>query len=259
MVTGYRKREEDVGAVLSFRWANWKRISQMHVSNLLHAKNLRYAVGELFLIVIGVTIALAATSWYEGQQDRKFETEALFEIRKALQADHQSLVESQKVFQQIADGLLSLLTYLESDSPSSDEFPAYLGKMNQWREFRIRTAPFEALKEGGLSLISNDALRFKLISLYEEDYASLLASSENQRQFVVNESLPYFLDNFRRTETREWVPHDYQYIKLMGRVANMARWRAYTIDRYLLPRFARALESIEEVISLIDSQVGDEN
>ena len=231
----------------------------MRISNLLHATNWRYAVGELFLIVIGVSIALAATSWYEGQQDRKFETETLIEIRKTLQADHQSLAESQKLAQRRADGLLSLLAYLESDAPYSDELPAYFGWMNGWRAIRIRTAPFEVLKEGGLNLISNDALRFKLISLYEDDYASLVASSENQKRFVASQSLPYFLDNFRRTESRDWIPHDYQRMKSMGRVANMARWRAYTIDAYLLPRFALTMESIEEVISLIDSQVGAEN
>jgi hypothetical protein len=231
----------------------------MRISNLLHVTNWRYAVGELFLIVIGVSMALAATSWYEGLQERKFETEALREIRMALHADHQSLVEVQKRSQQLTDGLNSLLTYLESDVPYSDEFPAHFRWMNAWREVRIHTAPFEALKESGLNLISNDKLRLKLISLYEEDYASLLASSENQRRFVVSECLPYSLDNFRRTESREWIPHDYQHIKSAGRVANMARWRAYTIDRYLLPRFVRSLESNEEVISLIDSQIGVEN
>ena len=226
---------------------------------ILNAPEWRYAVGEVLLIVVGVSIALAATSWYEGQLDRKFETEALIEIRKTLQADHQSLAESQKLVQRRADVLLSLLAYLESDAPYSDELPAYFSEMNGWRAVRIRTAPFEALKEGGLNLISNDALRFKLISLYEDDYASLLSASENQRQFVASQSLSYFLDNFRRTESRDWVPHDYQSIKSMGRVANMARWRAYTIDAYLLPRYASTLESIEEVISLIDSQVGAEN
>ena len=230
----------------------------MRITNFLQGKKLNYAVGELFLIVIGVSIALAATSWYEGQQDRKFETEALIEIRKALQTDHQYLVETQNFSQRRADGLLSLLAYLESDAPYSDELRDYFGWVNGWRAVHFRAAPFEVFKEGGLNLISSDALRFKLISLYEDDFELLVKSSENQRRFVVNQSLPYFLENFRRTESREWVPHDYESMKSMGRVANMARWQTFTTDVYLLPRYARTLKSIEEVISLIDRQIGVE-
>jgi hypothetical protein len=231
----------------------------MRISNLLHASNWRYAVGELFLIVTGISIALAASSWYEGQQDRKFETEALIEIRKTLQADRQSLAEYKKISQLRVDGLLSLLAYMESDAPYSDELLVYFGLMNGWLEVRIRTAPFEALKEGGLNLVSSDALRFKMVSLYEEDYVLLLSSIGNQKRFVTGQILPYLLDNFHRTESNNWIPYDYQRLKSMGRVANMARWRAYIIRAYLLPRFASTSESIEEVISLIDSEIGAEH
>jgi hypothetical protein len=45
----------------------------MRVSRLVSAPNWRYAVGEVVLIVVGVTIGLAASSWYEGRQERRDE------------------------------------------------------------------------------------------------------------------------------------------------------------------------------------------
>ena len=49
----------------------------MAVSRLVSAPNWRYALGELLLIVVGVTIALAATTWYEKRQERRVAKELL--------------------------------------------------------------------------------------------------------------------------------------------------------------------------------------
>jgi len=68
-----------------------------------------------------------------------------------------------------------------------------------------------------------------------------------------------FLENFRRNESHNWIPHDYQRIKADVRVANMARWRAFTMETFQLPAYVRTLESIDEVIALIDNQIGAEN
>jgi hypothetical protein len=40
----------------------------LRISNVLGAVNWRHAIGEMGLIVVGVMIALAATSWYEDLQ-----------------------------------------------------------------------------------------------------------------------------------------------------------------------------------------------
>ena len=59
----------------------------MRVSRLVSAPNWRYAVGEIVLIVVGVTIALAGTSWYEGRQDRRDEIMVLQQLRQTLSED----------------------------------------------------------------------------------------------------------------------------------------------------------------------------
>jgi hypothetical protein len=231
----------------------------MRLTKIVGARDWRYAIGELILIVIGVSVALAASSWYDGQQDRKRETYALREIRETLHADRQTLATRRDTTQSRFDELLALLAILESDTPYSDDISQHFRRLNGWRGVRIRSAPFEALKERGLNLITNDSLRFRLISLYEDHFDTLRSSSENQEEFVASHSLPYFLKHFRRTETQDWVPHDYQFIRSEGVVANMARWRAFTIEMFQLPAYERTLESIDEVIRLIDIQIGIED
>jgi len=230
----------------------------MRIAKLLITADWRHAVGEVLLIVVGVSIALAATSWYEEREVRQREIELLQEIRATLEADIQTLSTHESTTRRWMEGELALLSHLESDAPYNDESVVSFNSLTGWRGVQIRAAPFEALKENGLSLISNDALRFRLISLYEDDYALLKASSEYSQEFVVNNILPYFIANFRRSESEHWVPHDYEKIRNEGQVANMARWRTFTTERYLLPRYTQTLKSIEEIQTLIDDEVSAE-
>ena len=43
----------------------------MRVSKVAHAVNLRYAIGELLLIVVGILIALAISDWHERGSQRE--------------------------------------------------------------------------------------------------------------------------------------------------------------------------------------------
>lgn len=231
----------------------------MRIKKFLNAATWRYAVGEVLLIVVGVSIALAATSWYEERKEHRREIESLLEIRATLEADFQSISKYESTTRRRVEHMTALLSHLESVAPYTAETSVSLGWLVGWRGVRIRAAPFEALKEDGLSLISNDTLRFRLISLYEDEFASLKASSERSEAFVVNKILPYFIVNFRRDESQRWVPHDYEQIRNEGQVANMARWKVYTTEKYLLPRYEQTLKSIEEILVLIDDEVAAEH
>ena len=231
----------------------------MRITKLLNAATWQYAVGEVLLIVIGVSMALAATSWYEKRHEHQREIEALLEIRAALEADFQFLSEIESFTRTRVEHIRTILSYLESDAPYSVESPVSFGWLAGWRGVRIRSAPFEALKEDSLSLISNDTLRFRLISLYEDELASLKVSSERSEEFVVNVILPYFIVNFQLDESQGWIPNDYEQVKNEGQVANMAHWKVFVTESYLLPRYEQSLKSIEEILSLIDNEVAAEN
>ena len=231
----------------------------MRITRLLNAATWRYAVGEVLLIVMGVSMALAATSWYEKRHEHQREVEALLEIRTALEADFQNLSEYESFTKRRVEHIRTLLSLLESDAPYSVESPVTFNWLVGWRGVRVRSAPFESLKEDGLSLISNDTLRFRLISLYEDELASLKVSSERSAEFVVDVILPYFIVNFRKDEYQGWVPNDYDQVKNDGQVANMAHWKISVTERYLLPRYEQSLKSIEEVLALIDNEVATEN
>ena len=127
----------------------------MRVSRLVSAPNWPYAVGEVVLIVVGITIALAATSWYEGRQERRDEILVLQQLRQTLSEDLQDINMTWEMTRQRERNITALLDHLESDRPYTVDLGVQFQSLLGWRVVRITTAPFEALKAQGYTVISN--------------------------------------------------------------------------------------------------------
>lgn len=233
----------------------------MRVSRLVSAANWRYAVGEVFLIVVGVTIALAATSWYEGRQERRDEVLVLQQLRQTLNEDLQEIDMTWEMTQQRERYLVSLLDHLESDNPYTEGLGVKFQALIGWRTVRIKTAPFEALKEQGYSVISNAVLREKLISFYEDHYASLEYNLNLDRDFAIQKVQPYFFENFvvRIVESSDvdggsqsWAPNDYDKIKEESYIANLCRFRADLLRRFALRQYAATVAALRDILDEID-------
>ena len=240
----------------------------MRVSRLVSAPNWRYAIGEVVLIVVGVTIALAGTSWYEGQQDRRDEILVLQQLRQTLSEDLQDINMTWEMTRQRERKIMALLDHLESDRPYAAELARNFQSLFGWRIVRIKTAPFEALKIRGYSLISNAILREKLISFYEDHYAKLEYNSNLDRDYAIEKIQPYFLKNFvvHISATNDvdggsqvWVPKDYDKIKAELYIANLGQHRADILRRFVLRNYGNTTAVMREILDEIDQELADAN
>ena len=240
----------------------------MRVSRLVSAPNWRYAIGEVVLIVVGVTIALAGTSWYEGRQERRDEILVLQQLRQTLSADLQEINMTWEMTRQRERKIMALLDHLESDRPYAAELAKNFQSLFGWRIVRIKTAPFEALKIRGYSLISNAILREKLISFYEDHYAKLEYNSNLDRDYAIEKIQPYFLKNFvvnvSATDdvdggSQVWVPKDYDKIKAELYIANLGRHRADILRRFVLRDYENTTAIMREILDEIDQVLANAN
>ena len=117
----------------------------MRLSRVAAAISWEYAIGEVLLIVVGITIALAANSWYESLVERREESRLLAQIRAALQADLVSLEEACDELQESQRELLSLHAFLNGSHLPSDEIPSLLIPVGRWLTVntRTRSGPYE--------------------------------------------------------------------------------------------------------------------
>jgi hypothetical protein len=128
---------------------------------------LRYAIGEIILVVIGILIALQVNNWNERRKDSKFEHEILALIDQNLEQDSVSLsfeLSNTKLAINLTDRLLEQVKLKNYN----DSLNYWMGKIICFERFRSQSSAYEMLKAKGLENISDRALQMALISYYDE-------------------------------------------------------------------------------------------
>ena len=228
----------------------------MRHSRILTSANWKYALGEVSLIVIGVTLALMATSWYESSQERKDELEALQQVRVALESDLELFSKNFQRLQETEEDVSELLQFLRSGAAYDTRIDPWFSAVTVWRGVRMRLAPYEQIKSRGFSLISNSSIRMKLIDLYESHFGYLEVSTENDQVVTRDQILPYFYARFRRPDDEEWEPIDYAALNSDPLFENLLIAKQNRLQSFVLPAYERAIDAIREVLVEIEGELG---
>jgi hypothetical protein len=128
---------------------------------------LRYAIGEILLVVIGILIALQVNNWNAHRKDLVFEREILGQIRENLILDREGLVEINKINKKALYALNQLLDSTKRTT-NPDSIPYWLADVARFTRFHPRTNSYEVLKSKGLEIISNNKLRLELGKYYDD-------------------------------------------------------------------------------------------
>ena len=227
----------------------------MRLAKLPTGFNWKYAIGEVALIVVGITIALAANSWYEGRKALQDERVLLQQMHQTLTEGLEELSRRSMIMQQVEQDIAALLNHLEEDKPYSDDLGDYFRSLSRFSGVRMRLAPFEALKARGLELIFNDSLRMQLISLYEDEFPGLQNSNNFSRIFAQDTVVPYLMMNFRQVDSRAWIPYDYEQVRSDDYLANMCRNRLSSLRNFVLPNFEKTTATISEILVAIEQEL----
>lgn len=134
-------------------------------------KYLRYAIGEILLVVLGILIALQINNWNQNVNNQNYATLLLKEIYYDLADDYTIIYVG--VEPRLERKIISVNRIKEMMTdvtvPSDSVFMRYYEGMKQGFFLSQRTGAFESLKLGGLEKIENDSLRTELLEFYESD------------------------------------------------------------------------------------------
>lgn len=144
--------------------------------NLLSADNtgkyLKYAIGEIILVVIGILIALSINNWNSDRLDRIVETDYLKRLSNDLIQDTLTFDWTVRDLQRKQASLEQLINLHKNDLIKTTDSTIVLGHISQAAIFStvlpgLATMTFEELKNtGGLRLIRNTALRSAISQHY---------------------------------------------------------------------------------------------
>jgi len=152
----------------------FRKIRQNLLSEGNTGKYLKYAVGEIILVVIGILIAVQINNWNNRNQLEDLERKYLIEIRNSLQFDLKDIQFNIGFNESRLRSNEIVLQYLNREIEYSDSLKFHFANMI----FTTRTLPnqsaYENLKSRGLEIISNDSLRQNITTLYSFTFHNLI-------------------------------------------------------------------------------------
>lgn len=228
------------------------------------ARYLKYAAGEIVLVVAGILIALQVNNWNEQRKAKDFELKIIQQIAKAIESDigyFQALDERLQSADQSSQNLIELIDKGDVDRKT---FLTLLEESRAGYLFYYDRGAFDALKASGVENISNDDLRYWLIRYYDfylPRTERLLDKSDNETlskedidlQWQLYEFEPtlqygkYVLQRGRYKADSIHQPGTYKYLYLMQGKVSHARLRIQNIKE----NAQQVLESLEKEIELL--------
>lgn len=184
----------------------FRKIRQKLISEGKAGQYLKYAIGEIVLVVIGILIALQINNWSEKKKEREKEQAFLREINLDFKSNKEqldSIIEYNKVSLHAGQRLQEILKKFDSQDPKITEsnrpFTDSIGYYNNlvWRNktFNPKNGTIEALlNSSSFDLITNDSLRRNLIA-WKDVLGDYLEEEEFGMQFLFNEYGPWAREN----------------------------------------------------------------
>ncbi|GAA4268157.1 DUF6090 family protein [Hyunsoonleella aestuarii] len=175
-----------------FRNIRKKLLAEGHTS-----KYLKYAIGEIVLVVIGILIALQINNWNEDRKDRELEKEFLVALKETLNRDLDRNLASQKVNQRALNSIRVLTKHIEQDLQYNDSLKHHFGAMSNFHFWDLSESVFESLKAKGLDLISNNNLRDSLALAYGNHNKSINFAGFRYHDYMDHAIFNIFNNHFK--------------------------------------------------------------
>lgn len=160
----------------------FRRIRQRLLSENKFSKYLLYAIGEIFLVVIGILIALQINNWNEWRKDRKVEVKLLKEIQENLTAGIEDLQYTVDIDHSIMICQKIIINHLTNKLPYNDSLATNFYHLPNAVHLETPSSGYYSLKSRGLEVIQNDSLRSQIINTYDIDLPWLQSLYETDIQ-----------------------------------------------------------------------------
>jgi hypothetical protein len=159
-------------------------------------KYLKYAFGEIILVVIGILIALQVNNLNEKRKANDFEVKILKEIRNNLQTDLKEIREDLTLMVEISKACLDVKNHLATLEKPTDSLSISSSILRVSPHFRPINSGYELLQSRGVGLITNDSLRNAISYQYGMLYPYYKTYEEERSRFHALHSEPKLLEYF---------------------------------------------------------------
>lgn len=165
--------------------------------------SLKMVVLEIFIVIVGISIAFWLNNWGEERKERTLETEFLKTLRSDLASDSAAFVYQVGQNQRNVKHLNAFVNILRKKDYANDSISWYTGVFLNRNNWIINDNTYEILKSGGkLDIISDFQLRSDISIFYrirtfqtERILDVIQTFTDNQLHKYLTQKTDYFIRN----------------------------------------------------------------
>ncbi len=219
---------------------------------------MRYAIGEILLVVVGILIALQINTWNEDRKSSMREMKLLTELKSNLKINIQNLQTDIKRQQKSAAIIDYLLEHLDNRRPYNDSLAYFIKEADYAPDVVLSASAFETLKSTGLELIKTDSLRSVIINLFEVDYPTLMQETRRlEDQIWPVSSVPMYQKHFRMENKDYYIVNNYKALLDDKEFANMLSFRGH-LRKASTKRKMMTIIQTQYVLTLISRELDNQ-
>lgn len=141
---------------------------------------LKYALGEIILVVIGILIALQINTWNEDRKTRVLERTILVELKKSMESDitNQIRPNIEQLVQDI-ENIRTIKRLLDNELKYHDSISPKFRSLMFSKSFKWETTAYKILENNGVNIIRNPQLQESILRNYNTRYPDVKYFLEN--------------------------------------------------------------------------------
>lgn len=221
-------------------------------------KYLKYAIGEIFLVVIGILIALQINNLNEKRKEQIIELQLLEEIKANLETTLRNFKFDTIYNARTIVYYRKINDYIKKDLPYNTELDSAFAAIGLFSSPYMINSAYNSLVGRGIDLIKNKALKEKISSLYEVEAKSLLVDVDKAEWSLGDNIIyPFMSKHIRRLDTTSLNmarPIDFESLKDNDEFINILNLLIRERRKNIMI-FGRNMQSIQSLIQAIDDEL----
>jgi hypothetical protein len=217
-------------------------------------KYMRYAIGEIVLVVIGILIALQINNWNNESAYRDKEINILTEIKQNLKVNvnqfSAEIVNQDSIIQNID----IIMGQIKNNIPYHDSLGTKYASIAWTEEFNTANSAFETLKTLGFDLISSDSLRENVIHLFNIRYIRISDVIEKVSSIESSQLNTVYLRHIEYDKQGKGTVNDFEKLKKDTEFTNMlSSRRLWKVD--IISTYKELIEESLQLSRMIDQEL----
>ena len=179
-------------------WTYLKKTSKTLLKEGKLVKYLTYAAGEIFIVVVGIIVALYLNNRNHERANDKLEIQYYQSVKNQLNEDLNTLIDVMDYDQRhLNQFLYAQKSILMNDESKIDTLGKIAMNMVRYADFRRKSNIYQTLVNSGeIIIIKNNKIREKLENL-EQDYMYINRLEENHETIVYSRIIPVLTEVLR--------------------------------------------------------------